>query len=107
MKIKKIIRKFKNLILEFKKHNKLFIHDNPKISDSEYDQSKKNIFKLQDDYPNLKKIEDITKIVGAAPTNKFKKVKHLLPMLSLSNAFNKKDMEDFIKKINNFLNVKK
>ena len=102
-----IIRKFKNLILEFKKHNKLYyVDDSPKISDSEFDLIKKKILKLQDDYPNLKKIEDITKIVGATPSNKFKKVKHLLPMLSLSNAFNKKDMEDFIKKINNFLNLK-
>ena len=68
-----IIRKFKNLILEFKKHNKLYyVDDSPKISDSEFDLIKKKILKLQDDYPNLKKIEDITKIVGAAPSNKFK-----------------------------------
>ena len=44
-------------------------------------------------------------IVGSPPTNKFKKIKHLKPMLSLSNAFSKNDMIDFIKKINNFLNL--
>ena len=46
-------------------------------------------------------------MVGATPSNKFKKVKHLKPMLSLSNAFDKKDMEDFLKKIKNFLNLKR
>ena len=45
-------------------------------------------------------------IVGSPPSNKFKKVKHLKPMLSLSNAFNKKGMEDFISKIGNFLNLR-
>ena len=43
--------------------------------------------------------------MGSKPTNKFKKIKHLSPMLSLSNVFNKENMEDFIKKINNFLNI--
>ena len=44
-------------------------------------------------------------LVGSLPTNKFKKIKHLRPMLSLANAFDKKDMLDFIKKIKNFLNI--
>ena len=43
--------------------------------------------------------------IGFAPSNKFKKIKHLSPMLSLSNVFNKAEMEEFIKKINNFLNL--
>ena len=46
------------------------------------------------------------KIIGSPPSNKFKKVKHLHPMLSLANAFHKNDMLDFIKKIRNFLNLK-
>ena len=50
-------------------------------------------------------MEDVSSIVGAKPSNKFKKIKHIIPMLSLSNAFDKKNMEDFIKKINNFLNL--
>ena len=43
-------------------------------------------------------------LVGSAPAKKFKKIKHLSPMLSLSNAFNIDDMKDFQKKISNFLN---
>ena len=48
----------------------------------------------------------LNKLVGAKPTNKFSKIHHLKPMLSLSNAFDKKDMLDFSKKISNFLNTK-
>ena len=44
--------------------------------------------------------------VGAPPSNKFKKIKHLKPMLSLTNAFDKEDMKDFANKIKNFLNFK-
>ncbi len=102
-----IIKKFKRLISDLKKHNKLYyLEDAPKISDIEYDQLKINILKLENENPFLKKIETVSKIIGAKPSNKFKKIKHLIPMLSLSNAFDMKDMSDFLKKINNFLNSK-
>lgn len=99
-----IITQFKKKIEELKKHNELyFSKDKPSISDSDYDSLKKNILKLQKEYPYLKKISDVQTLVGAPPSNKFKKIKHLQPMLSLSNAFEFKDMKDFLKKINNFL----
>ena len=102
-----IIKKFKNLISNLKEHNKsYYVEDSPKILDSEYDLLKKNILKLEEKYPFLKKIEKVEDIVGAKPSNKFKKIKHLLPMLSLSNAFEEQDMIDFLKKINNFLSLK-
>ena len=102
-----IIKKFKRLVSNFKKHNKFYyVDDSPKISDSEFDSLKKDLLILEKKYPYLKKIETVSNIVGAKPSNKFKKIKHLFPMLSLSNAFNETDMEDFIKKINNFLNKK-
>ena len=44
--------------------------------------------------------------VGAPITNKFKKIKHSLPMLSFSNTFNAEGMKDFINKISNYLNIK-
>ena len=44
--------------------------------------------------------------MSSTPSNKFSKISHLKPMLSLSNAFDKNDMEDFFKKVNNFLNIK-
>ena len=105
---KDIIKKFKLKIAEIKEHNKsYFIKDNPKISDREYDSLKRDLIKMELKYSYLRKIDSVNKIIGSTPSNKFKKIKHLSPMLSLSNAFNKSDMEDFIKKINNYLNFNK
>ena len=59
---------------------------------------------MEESNSSLKKLNLLQNIVGSKPTNKFKKIKHLKSMLSLSNAFEKKDMEDFLKKIDNFLN---
>ena len=102
-----IIKKYRLKIINFKNYNDTYYnYDNPEITDSRYDDLKKEILNLEKKYPFLKKIDSIANIVGATPLNKFKKIKHLKPMLSLSNAFNKNDMEDFIKKINNFLNLK-
>ena len=104
---KKIIAEHKKLLNIIKKHNEnYFIHDNPKITDSEYDQLKVNILKLEDEFLFLKKHSSIENIIGSKLTNKFKKVKHLSPMLSLSNAFDLNDMKDFQKKVNNFLLLK-
>ena len=103
---KEIINKHKKNLSTLKKHNKdYFIQDLPKISDSEYDKLKVDALKFEENYPYLKKYESINSIIGSKPLNKFKKVKHLLPMLSLSNAFNETDMKNFLKKIKNFLNL--
>ena len=102
-----IIKKFKNLISNLKSHNKFYyVDDSPKISDSEYDSLKKEILNLEEEHSFLREIDSVRNIIGAKPSNKFKKIKHLIPMLSLSNAFNKKDMSDFLKKIYNFLNTR-
>ena len=104
--LKKIEEDFKKKISDLKKHNKFYFkNDNPEISDFKYDELKKEILILEKKYPFLKKINSVNSIVGAEPSNKFKKIKHLRPMLSLSNAFEKKDMNDFLKKINNFLSL--
>ena len=102
-----IIDKYKKKIDLLKKHNKLYFNkDNPKITDSQYDDLKKEVFDLEKENNFLKKLNLTKELVGAPPSNKFKKIKHLKPMLSLSNAFDRSDMEDFISKINNFLNNK-
>ena len=103
----KILKQYKEKIKELIKHNDLYFNnDNPKISDSEYDKLKGEILILEKKYSFINKLSLSKKIIGSKPSNKFKKTKHLLPMLSLSNAFEKKDMEDFLKKVKNFLNLK-
>ena len=103
---KNIIKQHKEKIKRIKKYNNAyFSKDNPEITDAEYDKLKLSIIELETKYQFLKKMESIDQVIGAAPSNKFKKIKHLRPMLSLSNAFEKNDMKDFLKKINNFLNI--
>jgi len=101
-----IIKDFKNKIKVLKDHNNYYFnYDKPKISDSDYDALKKELFELEKKYEFLNDLNLLKSIVGSPVTNKFKKIKHISPMLSLSNAFNKEDILDFIKKINNFLNL--
>ena len=103
---KELVKEFKKKIEVLRKHNKLYFNqDNPKISDSNYDILKKELVNLEKKNKFLKDLNLLDNIVGSPPSNKFKKIKHLKPMLSLSNAFEKKDMQDFLKKISNFLNL--
>ena len=100
----KIIKDFKIKVNNLKKHNiHYFNKDNPIISDAEYDRFKQEIFDLEKKYIFLKKLDLTKSLVGSLPSNKFKKIKHLKPMLSLSNAYNIEDIKSFISKINNFL----
>jgi DNA ligase (NAD+) len=103
----KIINQYKDKINDLKRHNKFYFNeDKPKITDAEYDKKKKDIINLSNKYPYLLEVDSIDNIVGFTPSNKFKKIKHLAPMLSLANAFKRQDMKDFLKKINNYLNIK-
>ena len=104
---KKIIEDYKKKIRSLKKHNKLYFDkDKPEITDAEFDTLKKEIYTIEQKYNFLKELNLNNNVIGTPPSNKFKKINHLKPMLSLSNAFEKNDMLDFLKKINNFLNLK-
>ena len=103
---KKIIDDFKKKVKLIEKHNECYFkNDDPKISDAAYDQIKIETIELENKFNFLKKLKLLKNNIGFSPSNKFKKVKHLRPMLSLSNVFDRKGMEEFIKKINNFLNI--
>ena len=94
-----IINYFKKKLEILKKHNHYYYNkDNPKISDQEYDELKKELIILERDNDFLKKLKLLSNIVGAKPSNRFSKIPHLQPMLSLSNAFDKNDMGDFLKR---------
>jgi DNA ligase (NAD+) len=107
MKKKEIDKFYANKIHELKKHDKAYyLNDNPTISDHDYDKIKNEILNLEKKYKFLKNKNSPDSKVGYKSSNKFKKIKHLKPMLSLSNAFQKNDMQDFLSKISNFLNNK-
>ncbi|MDA9656020.1 NAD-dependent DNA ligase LigA [Alphaproteobacteria bacterium] len=100
---KKLISDFQKIQSELIKLNKLYYQDSiSEKSDQYYDQLKKKNNQLLKDYKELKDYDTLT--VGYKPSEKFSKVKHVVPMLSLANAFDKKDLEEFEEKINNFLN---
>jgi len=86
-------------------YNKFYYdNDAPIVSDQKYDDLKKKIIKLEKNNSFLKKYSSVNSSVGFKPSLKFVKIKHAKPMLSLANAFNIGDVEDFIKKIKNYLN---
>ena len=103
---RKVKNRLKELAILIKKHNTLYHrHDNPEISDQEYDNLIKENNQLEINNPNLILKNTPNKFTGSSPLNKFKKIEHKIPMLSLANAFNKNDVIDFISRIKKFLNL--
>ena len=89
---------------QIERHNKLYHgHDDPVISDKEFDNICVEYDNLVVRNPNLgfTKRED----VGFEPLEKFTKIKHSKPMLSLNNGFNINDIEDFIERTRKYLNI--
>jgi DNA ligase (NAD+) len=89
---------------EINKHNKAYYSDNkPLISDADYDLLVNMFRKLYAKFPDLDIPNNPLKQVGAKVSNKFSKVAHNIPMLSLDNAFDDEDFEDFIVRCQRFL----
>ena len=106
----------KNLIKKnYNKKIKLFTYYNQKyfdeniseISDQDFDKLKKEIIDLEKRYIFLKSKKSPQKNVGHKPSKNFKKVAHRAPMLSLANAFSEEDLNNFEKKILNYLDKDK
>ncbi|MCB1593169.1 MAG: NAD-dependent DNA ligase LigA [Alphaproteobacteria bacterium] len=94
------------LVKEIREHDAAYyMHDAPKISDAEYDALRKDLEELEAKYPDLITPDSPTQTVGAAPSSGFKKVRHAVPMLSLSNVFSEEEVEGFLDKIRRFLGL--
>jgi DNA ligase (NAD+) len=107
MEKKDIVKVYINKINELQKYSEAYFKkDSPIVNDQKYDEIKKEILYLEKKYNYLKNKNSPSQNIGYEPSNKFKKIKHAKSMLSLSNAFEKEDMSDFLSKINNFLNIK-
>ena len=102
-----ITKYYNKKISEIKKHNKLYFEESsPAISDEKYDKIKKEILDLEKKYSFLTSISSPSNSIGYAPSKSFVKSNHRVKMLSLSNAFGKEDLENFEKKVFNYLNEK-
>ena len=94
------IRKYyKKKINELKNHNKMYYDkSSPIITDNQYDEIKKEILTLEKKYTYLKSRYSPSNSFGYTPSKNFVKSIHRVKMLSLSNAFNTEDLENFEKK---------
>ncbi|MDR0633258.1 MAG: NAD-dependent DNA ligase LigA [Holosporales bacterium] len=89
-------------------HDDLYYNQaQPVISDAEYDQLRIALSDIEASFPDLIRADSPSHMVGAKPLEKFDKVVHQVPMLSLDNAFSEDDVRSFFEKANRFLNVPK
>ncbi len=93
-RIKYLVEKLNEANIEY------YQNDAPTITDNEYDSMMDELIKLEKQNPNFVLEYSPTKKVGTQIVSEFKKVKHLEPMLSLSNVFNEEEINEFTKKIN-------
>jgi DNA ligase (NAD+) len=108
MNKKKILSDYKKKIKSLIEYNKSYYDANKSlVTDKEYDELKKNILILESNYSFLDSENSPSKTVGFKPSKNFQKLPHKIPMLSLSNAFDKDDLINFEKRILNFLSKDK
>ncbi len=101
---KQRIEKLKKLISY---HRHLYhVLDRQEISDAALDSLKKELFDLEQKFPEFITADSPTQRVGGKPLKKFEKVKHPKPMLSFNDAFSEEDMKDWLERISKLLNDK-
>ena len=104
---KKIEKEYNEKIKKLIKLNQFYYEkNNPIVNDREYDNLKKDILILESKYSYLKSKNSPSVLVGYKPSKNFRKVSHRVPMLSLANAFDQDDLNNFEKKTMNYLNQK-
>jgi DNA ligase (NAD+) len=91
---------------EISGHDKRYYQqDLPSVSDAEYDDLRRRYSAIEERFPELRTLESLSLKVGAAPSGRFRKVRHAVPMLSLDNAFAEQDVADFVGRIRRFLKL--
>src|SRR3954447_9634393 len=94
------------LASEIAEHDRRYYQqDAPSVSDAEYDGLRLRNAAIEARFPDLVLAESPSKRIGSAPSGRFKKVRHAVPMLSLDNAFNDEDVDDFVGRIRRFLKL--
>ena len=76
-----------------------YVNDNPTITDQEYDKYLRELINIETEHPELADPNSPTKRVGGQVIDKFNKIVHARPMLSLANVFNEDEIRDFDAKI--------
>jgi len=92
---------------EIAEHDRRYYEeDAPTVSDAEYDALRKRYEALEAQFPELAGDESLSRKVGSKASEKFSKVRHRVPMLSLANGFEDEEVEEFVERIRRFLQLK-
>jgi DNA ligase (NAD+) len=99
-----IKEQIESLRSQLHKHNRLYYQEQlPEIDDAEYDSLYRQLLELEKEYPEYYDANSPTNKVGGGVDNRFAKVTHNKPMLSLANAFNYDEIKAFMQRLHNFL----
>ncbi|AOY43777.1 NAD-dependent DNA ligase LigA [Psychrobacter sp. AntiMn-1] len=99
-----IVSQMRTLIESLKQHNyAYYVLDNPILEDSEYDQLRRSLLEIEEEYPDLVQPDSPINQVGDMPLSAFTQVTHDIPMLSLGNVFEYDDLRDFMRRVNDRL----
>jgi DNA ligase (NAD+) len=101
-------QKIESLRKRINYHNyRYYVLDDPVISDSEYDSMLSELKMLESEHPEFFDVNSPTVRVGGAALNRFDKIEHKIPMLSLDDGFSEDDIIDFDLKVKRFLKMDK
>src|SRR5262249_49411505 len=96
----------KRLADEIGAHDRRYYQeDAPTISDADYDALRRRNEAIEARFPQLVRPDSPSRRVGAAPAQKFAKVRHAVPMLSLGNAFSDDEVTEFVERVRRFLRL--
>ena len=96
--------KLNSLYEQIIEHNKKYHQDNnPSISDAEYDELVREAIEIEKEFPEFKQTNSPTDLVGSEPLDGFAKIQHKIPMLSIQNAKNIDEVNNWVDGLKNFL----
>ena len=102
--IAQAIKELEDLASVIRQHDELYYNKAaPIVSDAEYDQLRRRYTEIERRFPNLRQPDSPSWKVGAKPEKDCVKVRHTVPMLSLSNAFAQKDVQEFLSRLRRLL----
>ncbi|HSN17947.1 MAG TPA: NAD-dependent DNA ligase LigA [Gammaproteobacteria bacterium] len=98
--------RLKTLREQLRHHNyRYYVLDDPEVPDAEYDRLMRELQGIEAEHPELITPDSPSQRVGAGPLSAFEEVRHAVPMLSLENAFEREDVEEFDRRVRERLEV--
>ncbi len=99
-----IVERIEELRKDIRYHNyRYYVLDSPVVSDAEYDRLMRELRELEAAHPLLVPPDSPTQRVGAEPLDRFEKVRHPKPMLSLNDAFDEEELRAWLERISKLL----